>query len=58
MANKKLYIFLENSYYIKFNIKGEIEEINKLPSKLNADPIFSDGSIVFLDKKNKIYIID
>ena len=33
IANGKLLIVLDNSYLIKLNINGKIENINKLPAK-------------------------
>ena len=57
-ANDNVFIFLQNSYILKFNINGNLEEISKLPSKINTSPIFIDGSILFLDTKNKIIIVD
>ena len=58
MANGHIYIFLKNSYVLKFNVKGNLDKVDKLPSKLNTHPILIDGSILYLDYKNKISIID
>ena len=58
VVNNKIFIFLKNSYILKFNIKGNLGKVNKLPSKLYTNPILIDGSILFLDNKNKISIID
>ena len=58
MANDHIYIFLKNSYVLKFNIKGNLVKVDKLPSKLNTHPLLIDGSIIYLDYKNKISIID
>jgi len=58
LADDKIFIFLKNSYVVKFNIKGNIEEINKLPSKINSNPIFINSSMLFLDYRNKLSIVD
>jgi outer membrane protein assembly factor BamB len=58
MVNDQIYIFLKNSYVLKFNVKGNLDKVDKLPSKLNTHPILIDGSILYLDYKNKISIID
>ena len=58
MANGHIYIFLKNSYVLKFNVKGNLDKVDKLPSKLNTHPILIDGSILYLDYKNKISIIN
>ena len=34
IAGDKINIFLNNSYVLKLNSRGEIEEVVKLPSKL------------------------
>ena len=53
-----IYIFLENSYLIKFDIFGDLLEINKLPSKLRSFPIFVKKNIIFLSNKKKIIMIN
>ena len=48
IVNNKIFIFLKNSYFLKFEINGKIKKINKLPpKKLNTFPIIIDGSILF-----------
>ena len=58
IANNQILVFLKNSYILKFNLNGELEELNKLPSKIKTNPIFIDKSILYLDFKNKVSIID
>ena len=58
IANEKILIFLENSYVLTFNLYGTLEKIKKLPSKLNTCPILVDGSIIYINKRNKIIIIN
>ncbi len=58
MMNSKLFIFLRNSYVVQLNLRGEIEEIKKLPSKIKTKPIILNSSIMYLDNKNKLSIIN
>ena len=58
LLNDKIFIFLKNSYIVKFKINGEIYEITKLPQKINSQPIIIDNSIIFLDKSNRVSIVD
>ncbi|MDC0619270.1 hypothetical protein OAO89_03020, partial [Pelagibacteraceae bacterium] len=58
MVNNKLFIFLKNSYVLKFDIYGNLENINKLPTKIKSQPIFIDSSLLYLDVKNKLSIVD
>tara|TARA_Y100000591_G_scaffold300707_1_gene294387 strand:- start:3974 stop:5296 length:1323 start_codon:yes stop_codon:yes gene_type:complete len=58
MANNYLYLFLKNSYFLKLNLNGEIQKVKKLSSKLKTYPIFVDNSLMFLNKKNRLIVID
>ena len=58
ISDDKLLLFLENSYVIKLNVNGTIETINKLPTKIKSKPIFISDSMIYLDKKNKINILN
>ncbi len=58
LVNNKITIFLKNSYIVNFNINGSIEEVRKLPAKINSQPIIINNSILFIDKKNKLIVLD
>ena len=58
LANNEIIVFLKNSYILSFNVDGKLKYVRKLPSKINTQPILIDNSILFLDKKNKIIIVD
>ena len=58
LLNNKIFIFLKNSYVIKLNLRGEIESLLKLSSKLNTDPIVINSSLLYLNKKNKLTIFN
>ena len=56
--NNEIFIFLENSYVVKFSINGKLNDIYKLPKKINSDPIFIKNFIYYLNNKNKLVILD
>ena len=58
IVNDELYLFLKNSYVIKVNMGGKIQQIDKLPAKLGTFPIFINNSIVYLNNKNRLIILD
>jgi len=58
ISDNKLFILLENSYIIKLNVNGTIEAINKLPTKIKSKPIFISDSMIYLDKNNKLNILN
>ena len=58
MADDKLLIFLDNSFYLKANVFGEIIEIKKLPSVVNSNQIIVNGFLIFINKQNKIYMVN
>ena len=58
LVNNKIFIFLKNSYVLKFLVNGELEQVIKLPSKINTQPIIVSDKIIYLDNKNKLLLID
>ena len=58
LINNDLYIFLKNSYLVKFKATGVIRNIVKLPTKINSNPIFINDSIIYLNKKNKLVVLN
>ena len=58
LLNNKIYIFLHNSFLLKFNLNGELSDIYKLPYKINSSPIIIDKKILFINKKNNLVIMD
>ena len=58
LINNKIYIFLKNSYIIKLSIKGDIQEITKLSVNINSQPIIIDNSILYLNSKNGLSILN
>ena len=58
IANNKILIFLKNSYVLKFSFFGNIEDIFKLPTKLNSNPVFVNDTFLYLDKNNKLSVVN
>ena len=54
IVNNKIFIFLKNSFLLKFDLNGKLTNIDKLTNKLNTFPIIIDGSMVYLDFKNRL----
>ena len=58
LLGNKLFIFLSNSYSVEFSVTGQLKNINKLPAKLNTSPIFIDGSVIYINDKKKLIIVN
>ncbi len=58
IINNDIFLFLDNSYLVKFSSLGKIKEISKLPSKLSSFPIFINESIIYLNNKNKLVLVN
>ena len=56
--NNKISFFTRNSYKIDFKINGELENIEKLPAKINSLPIVVNKSILYIDSNNKLAVIN
>ncbi len=56
LVNNNLLLFLNNSFFVKLNLIGEIKEISKLSSKINSDPIFINESLIYINSKNKLIV--
>ena len=54
LANNEIFVFLKNSFVVKFNVYGEIKKIFKLPSNIKSFPLIVDNKILFVGKKNKL----
>ena len=57
LINNEIFIFLKNSYLLRFQSTGMIKSIKKLPAKLNSSPIIIDKFIYFLNNKNKLIVL-
>ena len=51
-------VFLRNSYVLDFEIDGKLNKIYKLPSKIKTEPLYIDSSLLFLNKKKQLIILN
>lgn len=58
LVNGNIYIFLKNAYVVQLDIRGEINQVTKLPSTLNSYPIIVDKFLFYLNKKNKLIVLN
>ena len=58
VLSNKIFIFLNNSNILIFDINGNFESKMKLPSKIHSFPISIESSILFLDNKNKLIVLN
>ena len=58
LINDSIYIFLKNSYVLKFNVEGKIKKVIKLNAKIKTNPIFVNGSIIYFNQNNNLIILD
>lgn len=58
LINNQIFVFLDNSYVVKLSIDGSIKEIFKLPRKINSNLIFIENSLIYLNNKNRIIILN
>jgi outer membrane protein assembly factor BamB len=58
LLNNDIYAFFDNSHYLIINIFGNLKNISKLPSSIYSYPIVINGSLFFLNQKNKLFIIN
>ena len=58
LLNNKIFIFLKNSFILRLELEGNLLEIKKLPSKISSQPIIVDKAILYVNKKNKVAIIN
>ena len=58
LINNQIFVFLDNSFVVKLSISGVLKDIYKLPKKINSNIIFIDNSLIYLNSKNKITILN
>ena len=58
MTNDDLMILLENSFILKFDIRGNLKNVDKFPSKILSNPIFINGNILYLNTNKKLVVLD
>ena len=58
LINSQVYVFLDNAFVVKLSLDGVIKDIFKLPKKMDSNPIFIENSLIYLNNKNKIVILN
>jgi hypothetical protein len=58
LLNNEIFLFLKNSFILQFKNDGQLKDIKKLPTKINTLPIVIDSSILYLNFKNKLIIVN
>ena len=58
LIDNNLVIFLKNSYFLIFDIKGRLKEVKKINSFFNTNPIIVNKSILYLDNKNRLRVLN
>lgn len=58
ILDSSIFVFLKNSKVLIFDIYGEFKKIINLQSNMKSYPISIDGSILYLDDKNKLIVLN
>lgn len=58
LLNSEIFIFLENSFILNFENNGELKDVKRLPSKIYSSPILIDSSILYLNLRKKLIILN
>ena len=58
LINSQLFVFLDNAFVVKLSLEGVIKDIFKLPKKINSNPIFIENTLIYINNKNKIVILN
>ena len=58
MTNDDLMILLKNSFILKFDIRGNLKNVDQFPSEILSNPIFINGNILYLNTNKKLVALD
>ena len=58
IVNNNLFFFLNDSRLLKLGLNGNFKELIEINSKINSNILFVDNSILFLNNKNKLIMLD
>ena len=58
LANNNILILLKNSFVIEFEINGNLKKIFRLPKKVNSNLIFVENSIIFVNNRKKLVVLN
>ena len=58
IVNDDVYLFLKNSYLVIFKGNGQLKEVSKMKEKILTSPIFINDSILYINNKKKLVILN
>ena len=58
LVQDEFLILLNNSYILSLDVRGKLKEIRELSSRISSKPIFIDSYLLYLDKKNRLIILN
>jgi len=58
IVNDDVYLFLKNSYVVIFKGNGQLKEVSKMKEKILTSPIFINDSILYINNKKKLVILN
>jgi outer membrane protein assembly factor BamB len=58
IVNDQIFIFLENSFVLKFDIFGELKDTFKLPKRINSNLAFINSFMLYVNNKNKLILLN
>ena len=58
IVNNNIFVFFDQKNIIEFNINGELKKIIKLKDNFFNQPIFANNSFYYLNKSNKLIIVN
>ena len=57
LANDQI-LLISNSHVLKFDINGKFKSFTKLSNKMNSQPIIVNKSILYLNNRNKLIVLN
>ena len=57
-VNNQIFIYLTNSFLLRFDINGRLSDIQKLPNKIKSYPIIVQNNLLYLSSKNKLSVLN
>jgi hypothetical protein len=58
IGNDHIFIVLENSFYLKLSMNGDLKEILKFPRKISSELIIAEGKILFINSRGRLTIVN
>ena len=57
-VNNQIFIYLTNSFLLRFDINGRLSDIQKLPNIIKSYPIIVQNNLLYLSSKNKLSVLN